>query len=64
MQENVCGRNNTLQYKSKTMVFGEEITDMEIKVQDEVIENVNEFVGLGSLLTWNNNCAKEIKRRL
>ena len=45
------------------MVFGEETTDMEIKVQDEVIEDVKEFVYLGSLLTWNNDDTKEIKRR-
>src|SRR6218665_1844816 len=49
--------------KTKTMVFGEESTDVEIKVQDEVIEGVKEFVYLGSLLTWNNDCTKEIKRR-
>src|SRR6218665_2257008 len=45
------------------MAFGEETTDMEIKVQDEVIEGVKEFVYLGSLLTWNNDCTKEINRR-
>jgi len=28
------------------------------------IDNVNEFVYLGSLLTWDNDCSKEIKRRL
>ena len=28
------------------------------------INNVNEFVYLGSLLTWNNDCSKEIRRRL
>ena len=37
---------------------------MEIKVQDEVTENVKEFVYLGSLLTWNNDCTKEIKIRI
>ena len=37
---------------------------MEIKVQNEVIENVKKFVYLGSLLTWNNDCTKEIKRRI
>src|SRR6218665_1714974 len=46
------------------MVFGEDTTDMEIKVQHEVIENVKEFVYLGSLPTWNNDCTKEIKRRI
>src|SRR6218665_1488373 len=49
--------------KTKAMVIGEETTDMEIKVQDEVIEDVKEFVYLGILLTWNNDCTKEIKRR-
>jgi len=28
------------------------------------IENVAEFVYLGSLLTWDNDCSKEIKRRI
>jgi len=28
------------------------------------IENVTEFVYLGSLLTWDNDCSKEIKRRI
>ena len=67
MQENVCELNIAAQRaglkinvdKTKAMVFGEATTDMEIKVQDEVIENVKE---LGSLLTWNNDCTKEIKR--
>ena len=33
-------------------------------MQNEVIENVKKFVYLGSLLTWNNDCTKEIKRRI
>jgi len=28
------------------------------------IENVTEFVYLGSLLTWDNDCSKEIRRRI
>jgi len=28
------------------------------------IDNVNEFVYLGSLLTWDSDCSKEIKRKL
>jgi len=35
--------------KTKTIVFGE-TTDMEIKVQEEVIKNVKELVYLGNLL--------------
>src|SRR6218665_3061701 len=34
----------------------------EIKVGDQKVENVKEFVYLGSLLTWDNDCTKEIKR--
>src|SRR6218665_1362721 len=49
--------------KTKAMVFGEKTTDMEIKVQDDVIKDVKEFVYFGNLLTWNNDCTKEIKRR-
>lgn len=33
------------------MAFGKEIIDTEIKLHDEAIENVNEFVYLGSPLT-------------
>ena len=36
--------------KAKAMVFGKETTDMELKVQDEVIEIIKQFVYLGSLL--------------
>jgi len=58
LQENVCGLNIAAQRtglninvdKTKTMVFGKETTDMELKVQDEVIENLTEFVN-GTLLT-------------
>src|SRR6218665_2963696 len=72
LQENVCELNIAAQRaglkinvdKTKEMVFGAETTYMEIKVQDEVVENVKGFVYLGSLLTWNNDCTKEIKRRI
>jgi len=46
--------------QTKTMIFGKDTTDME----DEVIENVKEFVYLSSLLTRDNDCTKEIKRRI
>jgi hypothetical protein len=72
LQENVCALNTSAQRaglkinvdKTKTMVFGKKTIDREIKVQDEVIENVTEFVYLGSLLTWNNDCTKDIKARI
>ena len=39
--------------KTKTMVFDTKQIEREIKVREEVIENVKVFVYLGSLLTWN-----------
>jgi hypothetical protein len=50
--------------KTKTMVFGGKNIDKQMKVKGENIENVEEFEYLGSLLTWDNNCSKEIKRRI
>ena len=72
LQESVGGLNKDAQRaglrinvdKTKTMVFGRDTIDKEIKVQDQTIENVTQFVYLGSLLTWNNDCTKEIKTRI
>ena len=50
--------------KTKTMTFGEKTTTTAIVVNGEELENVEEFVYLGSLLTWNNDCGKEIGRRI
>jgi hypothetical protein len=50
--------------KTKTMAFGKEEIENNIKVRGENIENVTEFVYLGSLLTSDNNCTKEIRRRI
>ena len=50
--------------KTKTMVFGERSIDDQIQVAGESIENVEKFEYLGSLLTWDNNCSEEIKRRI
>ena len=38
--------------------------DQQVKINGETIENVEEFEYLGSLLTWDNNCSKEITRRI
>ncbi len=35
-----------------------------MEIRGRSIENVTEFVYLGSLLTWDNDCNKEIKRRI
>ena len=50
--------------KTKIMVFGEINVDDRIHVAGETIENVERFEYLGSLLTWDNNCSEEIKRRI
>ena len=50
--------------KTKTMAFGEEELENNIKIREENVENVTEFVYLGSLFTSDNNCTKEIRRRI
>ncbi|XP_016299301.1 uncharacterized protein LOC107656114 [Sinocyclocheilus anshuiensis] len=50
--------------KTMTMVFGQEDIEEELEIRGRSIENVTEFVYLGSLLTWDNDCSKEIKRRI
>ncbi|CAF1621865.1 unnamed protein product, partial [Adineta ricciae] len=50
--------------KTKTMVFGAKNIDKQVEVNGQHIENIEEFEYLGSLLTWDNNCSKEIKRRI
>ena len=50
--------------KTKVMTFGRETAEKNITLNENEIENVNEFIYLGSLLTWDNNCSKEIKRRI
>jgi hypothetical protein len=50
--------------KTKSMVFGESSLAQPLKVENNEIENVSEFVYLGSLLTWDNDCSAEIKRRI
>ena len=50
--------------KTKTMVFGDKNIDQQVQVNGETIENVEEFEYLGNLVTWDNNCSKEIRRRI
>jgi hypothetical protein len=50
--------------KTKTMVFGDKNIDQQMEINGEHIENVEEFEYLGSLITWDNNCSKEIRRRI
>ena len=50
--------------ETKTMVTGKENIKEQIELEDIKIENVTEFTYLGSLLTYDNNCSKEIGRRI
>jgi hypothetical protein len=47
-----------------TVVFGQEDIAEELLIGNLRIENVTEFVYLGSLLTWDNDCNTEIRRRI
>ncbi len=46
------------------MVFGQKDIEEEMEIRARSIENVMELVYQGSLLTWENDCNKEIKRRI
>ncbi len=48
--------------RTMTVVFGQENIEEEMEIRGRSIENVTEFVYLGSLMTWDNDCNKEIKR--
>ena len=49
--------------KTKAMIFGKDTTNKMIEVRREKIENVK-LVYLASLLTWDNDCAMDIKVRI
>ena len=42
------------------MIFGLEKIENDIAGGSQMIENVKEYVYLGSLLTWDNDCTKDI----
>src|SRR6218665_949420 len=50
--------------KTKAMVTGKENIKEQIELEDIRIENVTEFTYLGSLLTYDNDCSKEIGSRI
>ena len=45
-------------------MFGQQEVTANITVNGDKIEHVTEFEYLGSLLTWDNDCSQEIKRRI
>ncbi|CAM4958485.1 unnamed protein product, partial [Rotaria socialis] len=50
--------------KTKTLVFGDRNIGKHVQIAAYTIENVEQFEYLGSLLTWDNNCTDEIRRRI
>ena len=50
--------------KTKMPVFGAQQISAEVEIDNRRLENVSEFVYLGSLITWDNDCSAEIKRRI
>ena len=50
--------------KTKTMVFGQQQIGQELETEEGKVENVNDFEYLGCLITWDNDCTVEIKRRI
>jgi hypothetical protein len=50
--------------KTKTVVFGRKEIDKKLEVLNQEVKNVEEFVYLGSLITWDNDCSKDIRTRI
>lgn len=50
--------------KTKTMVFGKADIGGNLVIDNNEVENVGEFMYLGSLLTWDNDCGKDIRTRI
>jgi len=50
--------------KTKTLVFASETIKEQMKVNNTDLENVTEFEYLGSLLSWDNDCGKAIRKKI
>ena len=50
--------------KTKTMVFSDREIEQKIQIGSKNVKNVDKFECLGSLITWENNCSEEIRRRI
>lgn len=50
--------------KTKIIVFESRNIEIRIQVTGGTMKNVEKFEYFGSLITWNNNCSDEIKRRI
>jgi len=50
--------------KTKTMVFGCRHIERHIEIDNRRLKNVEHFVYLGSILTWDNDCNKDVRARI
>ena len=50
--------------KNKIMVFGDDALILPLTINHEEIETVNQFIYLGSLISLDNGCDAEIRRRI
>jgi len=46
------------------MVFGSPVIKKKLKVDGQDVENVTEFVYLGSLMTYEGSCSKYVRLRI
>ena len=45
-------------------MFGRKEIDKKVEILNQEVENVEEFVYLGSVSTWDNDCSKDIRTRI
>ena len=50
--------------KTKTLVFGSTKRGKNVEQEGLDVDNVEEFVYLGSLVSWDNDCSNDIKHRI
>ena len=50
--------------KTKTMVFGNRKVEQELTIGGKNVENVNKFEYPENLITYENSCSEEIRRRV
>ena len=50
--------------KTKAMISGNQQMTGTLKLEHEEIESVDQCIYLGSLITWDNDDSKEIRRRI
>ena len=50
--------------KTKTLVFGRKEIDKKVEILNQEVENVEEFIYSGSVITWDNDCSKDIRTRI